>query len=83
MGTSDDLTEAGVRRAVRQGVADARLSLVSTVFWTILAAFTVLVGLQAVQLAFHTTGLAAVAFAAVGILVTGASGYLLYLLHWA
>ncbi|MDL0121307.1 MULTISPECIES: hypothetical protein [Halobacterium] len=83
MGTSDDLTEAGVRRAVRQGVADAGLSLISTVFWTILSVFTVLVGLQAVQMAFYTTGLAAVAFAAVGILITGASVYLTYLLHWA
>ena len=83
MEASDDLTESEIRRAVTEGVSKAGLSLLSTVFWTLLAAFTVLVGLQAVQIAFYTTGLAAVAFAAVGVLITAASIYLLYLLHWA
>ncbi|WP_323677242.1 hypothetical protein [Halorubellus sp. PRR65] len=83
MGTSNDLTESEIRRAVTEGVSKAGLSLLSTIFWTVLAAFTVLVGLQAVQIAFYTTGLAAVAFAAVGVLITAASIYLLYLLHWA
>jgi len=82
MGNSDNLTEADIRRAVKEGVSRAGRSVLSTVFWTILAVFTVLVGLQAVQIAFYTTGVAAIAFAAVGILVTGASVYLLYLLHW-
>jgi hypothetical protein len=83
MGDSDNLPEAEIRRAVREEMSRAGRSVLSTVFWTILAAFTVLVGLQAVQMAFYTTGLAAVAFIAVGILVTGASIYLLYFLHWA
>lgn len=83
MGDSDNLPEAEIRRAVREEMSRAGRSVLSTVFWTILAAFTVLVGLQAVQMAFYTTGLAVVAFIAVGILVTGASIYLLYLLHWA
>ena len=83
MGDSDNLTEAEIRRAVREEMSRAGLSVISTVFWTILAVFTVLVGLQAVQMAFYTTGLAAVAFITAGILVTGASIYLLYLLHWA
>lgn len=83
MGDSDNLTESEIRRAVREEMAKAGQSVLSSVFWTILAAFTVLVGLQAVQIAFYTAGLAALAFAAVGILITGASIYLLYLLHWA
>ena len=82
MGDSDNLTEAEIRRAVREEMSKAGQSVLSTVFWTILAAFTLLVGLQAVQMGFYTTGLAAVAFIAAGILVTGASIYLLYILHW-
>jgi hypothetical protein len=76
MGNSDDLTEAEIRRAVREEMSRVGRSVLSTVFWTILAAFTVLVGLQAVQMGFYTTGLAAVALIAVGILVTSASIYL-------
>lgn len=83
MGDSDNLPESEIRRAVREEMSRAGRSVISTVFWTILSAFTVLVGLQAVQMAFYTTGLAAMGFTAVGILVTGASIYLLYLLHWA
>jgi len=82
MGNSDNLTEAEIRRAVREEMSRVGRSVLSTVFWTILAAFTVLVGLQAVQMGFYTTGLAAVALIAVGILVTSASIYLLYILHW-
>lgn len=82
MRTSDDLTESEIRRAVREEISKAGRSVLSTVFWTILAVFSLLVGLQAVQLAFYTSGPAALAFVAVGILVTAASIYLLYLLHW-
>jgi hypothetical protein len=82
MGNSDSLTEAEIRRAVREEMSRVGRSVLSTVFWTILAAFTVLVGLQAVQMGFYTTGLAAVALIAVGILVTSASIYLVYILHW-
>ena len=82
MGDSNNLSESEIRRAVREEMARAGRSVLSTIFWTILAAFTVLVGLQAVQIAFYTSGLAALAFAAVGILVTAASIYLLYILHW-
>lgn len=83
MGNSDNLTESKIRRAVREEMSRSGRSVLSTVFWTILAVFAVLVGLQAVQVAFYTIGLAAVAFASTGILVMGASIYLLYLLHWA
>ena len=83
MSDSENPSEAKIRRAVREDTSRVRRSVTSTVFWTILAAFTVLVGLQAVQIAFYTSGLATLAFGAVGILVTGASIYLLYVLHWA
>jgi len=83
MSDSENPSEAKIRRAVREEMSRAGLSVISTVFWTILAAFTVLVGLQAVQIAFYTSGLAALAFASVGILVAGASIYLIYNLHWA
>jgi len=82
MRDSNNLSESEIRRAVREEMARAGRLVLSTIFWTILAAFTVLVGLQAVQIAFYTSGLAALAFAAVGILVTAASIYLLYILHW-
>jgi hypothetical protein len=80
MSDSENPSEAQIRRAVREEMSRAGLSVISTVFWTILAAFTVLVGLQAVQIAFYASGLGALFYAAVGILFTGAS---IYLLHWA
>ena len=82
MEKSDELTESQIRDAVRDGVLDAGRSLLSTVLWTVLASFTTLVGLQSIQLALSSSGIAAVGFAGVGLLVTGASVYLLYLLHW-
>jgi len=82
MADSDNLSEAEIRHTVREEVSKAGWSVISTVFWTILAAFAVLVGLQAIQIAFYASGLGALAYAAVGILITGASVYLLYLLHW-
>ncbi|PSQ30593.1 hypothetical protein BRD16_05005 [Halobacteriales archaeon SW_6_65_46] len=83
MTNSDGLTESEVRHAVREEISNAGISILSTIFWTLLAAFSVLVGLQAIQMAFYTSGLATVSFVAVGALVTGASVYLLYILHWA
>lgn len=80
---SEDLTEADVRRVVREELSKAGRSLLSTVVWTVLAVFGVLVGLQAVQLAFYSLGAAAVGFAVLGVLVTASSAYLLYVLHWA
>ena len=83
MKDTDDLTESDVRRVVRDEMSGSGRDVLSPVFWTVVSAFAVLVGLQAVQIGLYTTGPAAVAFAAVGILVTGASSYLLYLLHWS
>ncbi|CCC41920.1 hypothetical protein [Haloquadratum walsbyi] len=82
MSESDDLTEPDIRRAVREGVHEAGVSIISTVFWTIIAVFTILVGLQTVQLAFHISDLASLVLIVVGATIVGASVYLLYLLHW-
>ncbi len=82
MAESDPLRQSEVRRVVREEVFRAVWSILSTIFWTIVAAFTILVGLQVVQIAFYTSSLTALALAAVGVLVTGASIYLLYDLHW-
>ena len=41
----------------------------------------VLVGLQSIQLAFYSLGVAALGFALFGIVVTASSAYLLYILH--
>jgi hypothetical protein len=82
MAESDALRQSEVRRVVREEVFRAVWSILSTIFWTIVAAFTILVGLQVVQIAFYTSSLTALALAAVGVLVTGASIYLLYDLHW-
>jgi hypothetical protein len=82
MSDSNDPPEAEIRRVVREEIARVGRSVFSTVLWTILAAVAVLVGLQAIQMAFYTTGLVAVGFTAVGLIVTSASIYLLYLLYW-
>ncbi|WP_248897028.1 hypothetical protein [Haloplanus halobius] len=79
MPSSDRLREQRLRAAVRDGVIDA----LGTVFWSVLAAVALLVGLQAIQIAFVTPSILATAgFVAVGVLVSGASLYLLSLLYW-
>ena len=83
MTDSDNLSEAEIHHTVREEVSKAGWSVISTVFWTVLAGFATLVGLQAGQIAFYASGLGAFVYAGVGIAVTGASIYLLYLLHWA
>ncbi|ERG94095.1 hypothetical protein [Haloquadratum walsbyi] len=82
MSKSDDLTESDIRHAVRDEMQRAGLSIISTVFWTVIAAFSFLVGIQTVQLAFYTGDLVSLVLIIVGVIITGASGYLLYLLHW-
>jgi len=77
-------TERKLRRVVREEVSRAGRSLLSTAVWTVLAVLGVLVGLQSLQLALFSLGLpATVGFAAVGVVVTGCSLYLLSILHWA
>jgi hypothetical protein len=77
----DELTQNQIRNAVRAGITDARRSLLSTVLGTILAIFSLLVGLHVLQLAFAGIGISGIVFGA-GILVIGTSLYLLYLIHW-
>jgi len=80
---ADQPTERELRGVVREEIRRAARSLLSTIVWTVLAILGVLVGLQAVQLAFFSVGLAAtLAFAAGGAVVTACSVYLLYVLHF-
>ncbi len=81
MSDSEDLTEADVRRVVREEVSKAGRSLLSTVVWTVLGVLGVLVGLQSIQLAFYSLRVAAVGFVAFGVVVTASSVYLLFVLH--
>jgi hypothetical protein len=83
MVNSDNLSEAEIRHTVREEVSKAGWSVISTLFWTILAGFAVLVGLQAIQIAFYAGGWGAFVYVEVGIVVIGASIYLLHSLHWA
>lgn len=83
MAPSDGLSEEQVRAIVREEIIGTSRTLLGTVFWTVLSLFAVLVGLQLFQLALYTPSiLAIVGFILAGTLVTGASLYLLYLLHW-
>jgi len=81
MSNTDDLTEGQIRAAVRKGTVDAGRSLLSLVVWTVLAAFSVLVGLQLLQFALATSGVAAAGFAGLGTVVVGCSVALLSDLH--
>ncbi len=81
MSDSEDLTEADVRRVVREEVSKAGRSLLSTVVWTVLGVLGVLVGLQSIPLAFYSLRVAAVGFVAFGVVVTASSVYLLFVLH--
>ncbi|MGB9965091.1 hypothetical protein [Halobacterium hubeiense] len=83
MSDTEKRSDAEHRRAVREAVENAGRSLLSTVVWTVLAALGALVGLQSLQIAFYGVGTATVGFAAFGVVVTAASAYLLYDLHWA
>jgi len=83
MEPSDKLSEEKIRAIVRDELIDTSRTLIGTIFWTILAVFAVLVGLQSFQLALYTPSLvASTGFVLVGTVVVVASLYLLYLLHW-
>jgi hypothetical protein len=84
MAPPDGLSEETVRAIVRDELIGTTRTLLGTVFWTVLSLFAVLVGLQLFQIAVYTlSSPAAVGFALAGGLVTTASLYLLYLLHYA
>jgi hypothetical protein len=83
MEPSEELSEEQIRAIVRDELIGTSRTLIETIFWTFLSVFAVLVGLQLFQLAFSTSSvLALVGFLLAGVLVLGASLYLLYLLHW-
>lgn len=80
MSSSNRTERTGIRRAAAAGIRDA----LSRALWTVLSAFTVLVGVQLLQIAALTPAdpVATAGFGLVGAVVVGASGYLLSLLHW-
>ncbi|PAU84592.1 hypothetical protein CK500_03510 [Halorubrum salipaludis] len=82
MSPSDDLDEQTVRSIVREELARTTRTLLGTVVWTLISVFTILVGLQLVQLAVHAASIAATGGLLIaGTLIIGASLYLLYLLY--
>ena len=76
----DDSTQ--IRDAVQEGVARAGRSLLSTVFWTVLAIIAILVGVQGIQFGLDGAGIVAVGYVGGGLFVVVCSLYLLYSLHW-
>jgi hypothetical protein len=82
MESTDELADTHIRTAVREAQFEAGRSLLSTILWTLIAIFSVFVGLQLVQLGGFTDGLASAGVILGGVVVTGCSLYLLYLLHW-
>lgn len=82
MGPSERLDEKRVRAIVRDEILRTSRSLLGTLIWTGLSVFTVLLGLQLVQIALAASSmLATVGIGLMGTLVVAASLYLLYLLH--
>lgn len=69
--------------AVEDAIARAGHSLFSTIFWTILSIFAVLVGAQAIQFGLLGSGLGALGLIILGAFISLCSLYLLYALHWA
>ena len=82
MSDADELTNTEVRQIVREELPKAGWSILSRVFWTLTAVFAILVGLQLGQIALAGEGIATIAYGGGGVVVVGASVYLLYLLHW-
>jgi membrane-bound ClpP family serine protease len=75
---SSESSQAQVRRAVRKELR----SLVGDIVWTLLSGLAILLGLQLLQFASLSSGIAVVGFAGAGMVVLGCSLYLLYLIHW-
>ena len=77
-------SEQRVRAIVREETVRTGRTLVGTAVWTLLSVLAALVGLRSFQFARLTPSVAVTAgFVLAGAAVTGASLYLLYLLHRA
>lgn len=79
---SEDLSEADIRKAVRDGVAAGGLRVVATIVWTVVAITTFLIGLQALQFGYlGTSRTGAYLLYTAGFALLGASVYMLYYLY--
>ncbi|MXR43021.1 hypothetical protein GRX01_16950 [Halobaculum sp. WSA2] len=77
-----ETAETELSEAVEDAIARAGHSLLSTIFWSVLAIFTVLVGAQAIQFGVAGSGLGALGLIVLGAFISLCSLYLLYSLHW-
>lgn len=82
MDDQEGLTETELRATVDDAIARASRSLVSTIIWTLLALFALLVGAQSIQFGLAGSGIGAAGLIALGGFVSLCSLYLLYSLHW-
>lgn len=79
MPPSNELDEQNIRSIVREELARTTRTLLGTVIWTLVSIFTILVGLQLFQIALYSVSITiTVGLLIGGILITGASLYLLY-----
>jgi len=76
-------SDTAISDAVEDAIDRAGYSLLSTVFWTILAVFTILVGAQAIQFGLMGAEFSAIGLIGVGGFIIFCSLYLLYSLHWS
>ncbi|TKX84646.1 hypothetical protein EXE43_17785 [Halorubrum sp. SS5] len=78
-----ETAETELSDVVEDAIARAGHSLFSTIFWTALSIFAVLVGAQAIQFGLLGSGLGAFGLIILGAFIILCSLYLLYALHWA
>lgn len=81
MNRTDSDGEQNIRKLVREEVSQMGRSVLSTIVWTVLSIVAVLTGLQSIQLVGYTNGIVAAGFVSIGVIITTASLYLLYLLY--
>jgi len=81
MPSSDSEPDAYLRRVVREELRTVVRSALSTALWTVLSVFVVLLGVQLVQFGYLASGPGAVGMLVGGVVLVGASLYLLVLLY--
>lgn len=80
---SDERSEEQIRTIVREELLGTSRTVLGLICWTLLSVVAVLVGLQLLQMALYTVTIPGMIVLGLGgALITGASLYLLYSLHW-